>query len=373
MTTQSKEAGVYYFAYPADGLSFGDHFSSLLFSGEWSLTLLELGSLAGISAAAVLLPPEKVNVPGSMPLKEVAALLWTKAAVTRLYNTYLEAVFFSFPQYRIQPPREHALKAKKDLCGRQLQELQTLVRHDCMTLISQVVLNVGLYYALPGYYPVSSGMVAPMHQRALRLLGNHYLLSFGMYWMHRSLHVIPCLWERIHSYHHWARHPLSRNTYQDHWLDNLANAVVGHSWAQILLPLDRGCFWFSHILRIFESLEKHSGVSCYFNLAHSLQRWLPFAQMPHHHDWHHEGHKGCNYTFCALGGIWDCIFGTRKAGRAHELRQEHTTSYDKAQGAKPGRAKSVLDRPSISMLPVLGVGAAVALKLRENRMTVLHG
>ena len=30
------------------------------------------------------------------------------------------------------------------------------------------------------------------------------------------------------------------------------------------------------------------------------------AQMPHHHDWHHEGHKGCNYTFTSLGGLWDC-------------------------------------------------------------------
>ena len=28
--------------------------------------------------------------------------------------------------------------------------------------------------------------------------------------------------------------------------------------------------------------------------------------MPHHHDWHHEGHKGCNYTFTSLGGLWDC-------------------------------------------------------------------
>jgi len=44
-------------------------------------------------------------------------------------------------------------------------------------------------------------------------------------------------------------------------------------------------------------------------------RWLPWAQMPHHHDWHHEGHKGCNYTFTALGGLWDGVFGTRKTGR----------------------------------------------------------
>lgn len=111
MPAQSKEAAAYHFAYPEEGLRFRDHFSSLLFSGDWGLTLLELGSLAGLTTAAVLLPAEKVNVEGSMPLRELAALLWTKVAVTRLYNTYCEAVFFAFPQYRIQPPREHALKA----------------------------------------------------------------------------------------------------------------------------------------------------------------------------------------------------------------------------------------------------------------------
>ena len=36
--------------------------------------------------------------------------------------------------------------------------------------------------------------------------------------------------------------------------------------------------------------------------------YICVCQMPHHHDWHHEGHKGCNYTFSSLGGLWDCIF-----------------------------------------------------------------
>mmetsp|Transcript_121287 Transcript_121287/g.339645 ORF Transcript_121287/g.339645 Transcript_121287/m.339645 type:complete len:93 (+) Transcript_121287:2-280(+) len=88
--------------------------------------------------------------------------------------------------------------------------------------------------------------------------------------------------------------------------------------------------------------------------------------MPHHHDWHHEGHKGCNYTFSALGGVWDCVFGTRKAGRAHELRPEHTTRHDKAQGTRAGRSKSLLDKPAVSLAPVLGVGALVVLKLSSQ-------
>lgn len=352
--------------YPPEKLKFREHFSSLLLSGDLSLTLLELITLGGLAAFAAWLPPEKVNVEGSWSLKELTAFLCTKAVVTRIYNTYLEAIFFSFPEFRTQPSRDHALKNKKDLCGRDMMELQTIIYHDRLTLLSQFAFNVGLYYAIPGYYPAQA-VVAPLHQRALRLVGNHYLLSFGMYWMHRALHVVPWLWDKIHSYHHWAKHPLSRNTYDDHWLDNLGNAVIGHFCAQVLLPLDRGSFWLSHLFRIFESLEKHSGVSCGFNLAHQMQRFLPFAQMPHHHDWHHEGHKGSNYTFTSMGGLWDCVFGTRKVGRATEILASQVTWMDRAQGKKAGRQRSMLDHPVVVLTPVFSVAALAFAKLhREN-------
>jgi len=361
----------YTMEYPPEKLNFRQHFSSLLLSGDVSLTLLEVGSLGGLVAAAWLLPAEKVNVKGSWTVKELAAFLCTKAVVTRVYNTYLEAVFFSFPQFRTQPSREHALKNKKDLCGRDMQELETIIYHDRLTLISQFAFNVGLYYAIPGYYPAAQEVVAPLRERALRLVGNHYLLSFGMYWMHRALHVVPWLWEKIHSYHHWAKHPLSRNTYDDHWLDNLGNAVIGHFCAQVLLPLDRSTFWFSHLIRILESLEKHSGVSCALNFAHQLQRFLPFAQMPHHHDWHHEGHKGSNYTFTSIGGLWDCIFGSRKVGRAPEIMASQTTLIDRVQGKKAGRTRSLLDHPMLVLTPVFSVAALAFAKLHRDNYSLV--
>ena len=117
---------------------------------------------------------------------------------------------------------------------------------------------------------------------------------------------------------HWAKHP-SRNTYEDHWFDNFANAIIGHFLAQVLFPLDRQTFWFWRIFRIFESLEKHSGVSCGFNLANSAQQWLPFAQMPHHHDWHHEGFKGSNQII-PLQVLEDCGIVCLERGRADVSR-----------------------------------------------------
>eukprot|EP00451_Oxyrrhis_marina_P005465 CAMPEP_0204278552 /NCGR_PEP_ID=MMETSP0468-20130131/31311_1 /ASSEMBLY_ACC=CAM_ASM_000383 /TAXON_ID=2969 /ORGANISM="Oxyrrhis marina" /LENGTH=371 /DNA_ID=CAMNT_0051255477 /DNA_START=33 /DNA_END=1148 /DNA_ORIENTATION=+ len=371
MTVQSKEQ-VYGHAYPDDALGFRSHFSSLLFSGSWGLTALEAASLASLFGAVALVPKEKLDVGGSMPFQEFARFLLTKAVVTRVYNSYLEAVFFAFPKYRTQPSREHALQQKKDLCGRDMEQLTSIHRHDGFTMMSQFGLNLALYFGVPGFFPASSASNQPMHEKILRLLGNHYVMSFGMYWMHRALHVVPIMWEKIHSFHHWARHPLSRNTYQDHWLDNFCNAIVGHGFAQVLVPLDNSTFWFSHVFRIFESLEKHSGVSCGFNLAHTMQRWLPFAQMPHHHDWHHEGHKGCNYTFSSLGGVWDCVFGTRKAGRAADLLEGNATRWDK-QPAMGRRGKTVLDNAFVATAPVVAVGIAAGLKLQRDGFRVLQG
>jgi len=208
---------------------------------------------------------------------------------------------------------------------------------------------------------------------------------------------VPFLWRRIHVIHHWARHPLSRNTYQDHWLDNfgdapgeacrppdsprvdprlpgaVGNAVVGEVAAQILLPIDGPFFVVSRLFRIMESLEKHAGVCGATNLAHSAQRWLPYAQMPHHHDWHHEGHKSCNFTFAALGGVWDCWFGTRKTGRAMRF-PECATSRDVADDAAGKRRATNplgnITSPAIVLSPVLAVVALAAAKLAATRFSI---
>lgn len=367
-TTSSD--GDYVFNEPAGKLNATEHFSSLLLSGDWVNTVMELTLLIGITSAAVFLPSATVNVQGSMPFWEVAAFFWASSIVTRIYNCYLEACYFAFPQYRTQPPSEHKLITKKDLCGRDEAQLESLVLHDRLSLLSQVVFSVLIYYLVPGYYPAAGKVTDGMLVRILKLAANHYIMSFGMYWGHRAYHVNPFLWKHLHSIHHWARHPLSRNTYQDHWLENLINHIAGHFSAQILCPLDHGTFWVSHIFRILESLEKHSGISCYLNLAHQTQRWLPFAQMPHHHDWHHEGHKACNFTFSALGGLWDCIFGTRKHGRSEAL-SDQATSHDRfLASSKPKPTKSIIDDPSLVVLPSTVFLCLVAARLQSLSFNV---
>jgi len=295
-----------------------------------------------------------------MTFFEFSIFLWSGMIIRRLYNSYLEAMYFTHPQYRTQPPKEHALKKGKDLCGREQEQLDTLLYHDRITTITQIGLEVAIYFTIPGFFPENIPVNSPFYVRLIRLALNHYLLSFTMYWMHRSLHVIPWLWRNIHSIHHWAKHPLSRNTYEDHWFDNFCNAIVGHGCAQILIPLDRQFFYFSRIFRILESLEKHSGISCGLNICHKLQQWLPYAQMPHHHDWHHEGHKSCNFTFASVGGIWDCIFNTRKAGRANR-HLSVATAFDHSQmnSKRPSSSSDSI----LCLVPVVFVVSAAAIKI----------
>eukprot|EP01051_Picozoa_sp_SAG22_P002372 SAG22_NODE_104_length_20159_cov_5.877517_11_plen_120_part_00 len=83
---------------------------------------------------------------------------------------------------------------------------------------------------------------------------------------------------------------------------------------------------------------------------------------------HHEGHKSCNFTFCSLGGLWDCVFGTRKAGgrAAHCLQKTRSDKAELAGSKKTVRAKTIMDKPLFSLLPVVCVAALVALKLANT-------
>ncbi|KAG8467797.1 hypothetical protein KFE25_006849 [Diacronema lutheri] len=306
------------------------HFSGLLFSGDRLNTVIEWGARAAIIGLGLANPGGIFTpAPGAQSLVEVGLWMCAISAFTRAYNAWLEYTYAKKPQYRTQPPVEHALRSKTDLVGRELTNLESQNMHDRRTLLLDAALVVALFTLNPGFFPGRDGVVHGSIERALRLLVHQYLISFTMYWAHRAGHVVPYKWANVHGVHHQSTHPLSRVTYQAHFLDNFMNAIYGHTFAQFLCPLDYTMYWACHVLRVMESLEKHSGLSCHYNVAHNLQRWLPYSQMPHHHDLHHEGSKRCNFTFSASGGLWDALFGTRKPGRAKYF-PDQASAYDQA-------------------------------------------
>lgn len=277
------------------------------------------------------------NKPNSMTFRELSYMQLVSFFVRRFYNAYLEYIYFEFPKYRTQGnlnvTRNTILNCSQtsntiEPCGRNKIQLRNVYNHEKLTIISQSLLTNALYFGIPDFYPYRSPKTSFL-ESFLRFISHQYILSFGMYWMHKSLHDVNFLWKHIHSIHHYSKHPISRVTYEDHWLENLINAIVGRVFAQILIPIDNRWFWVSTIVRIMESLEKHSGISSSFNLIHTFcKNVFPYSQMPHHHDYHHEGFKSSNFTFTSLGGIWDCLFGTRRIGRYSANDYTATTRFD---------------------------------------------
>lgn len=310
--------------------------------------------------AVVALARGRLDVNGAtFTLSDLALLATLSTIIRRAYTAHLEAMYYRYPGMRTQPPKKTVGHELRDVTGRTVAELTSIDFHDRLTMLSKLFACDLLFYFTIGraLYPEvkspdCSAPFCPLYWFA-RLVGHQYLLSFGMYWAHRNLHVNPFLWKHIHSLHHYAKTPLARATYEDHWFDNYLNALISEVATPILAPLPRNILFVSRIFRVCESLEKHSGLSGPVNVAHFLQAWLPFAQQPAHHDWHHEGSKGSNYTFTSIGGFWDVAFGTRHPARANQALQLRARTTRLA----------FLDRPAICALPVVAMAAAAVLKV----------
>lgn len=206
------------------------------------------------------------------------------------------------------------MKPDEDESGRTAEKLRILEWHNIGTTLSDYVLAVGSWYLNAQTFWPAFFSVKPLNP-AMELcyaIFHLYILSFFMYWGHRLYHENEFLWKNLHSIHHWAYRPQAHNTFEDHWMENTINALNGNYLAQYLFPLGPTTFHIVRLLRLLESIEKHSGLIGWWNVAYSLQSFLPGCQTPQHHDYHHCGNKCSNYSFSAVGGAWDVVFGTRK-------------------------------------------------------------
>ena len=317
-------------------------------------------SLVGLLAAGF--GTSRFDAPGTtVRLRDMAILYLQSYIVRSCYNLYLEWAYATYPERRIQ--KDSKPSQYRDVTQRTEDELALIEWHDRLTGISTFCLLVGCYvfFGAVLYPTVTLPANHAHHPRLywlLRVVAHHYCLSFGMYWAHRYLHVNKFLWRHVHSLHHFAKTPLARTTYMDHWFDNFFNAFISEVCAPIIVPLPFSVLVASRLFRVCESLEKHSGLAGGLNIVHTAQRLLPFAQMPHHHDWHHEGHCGANYTFASLGGLWDVLFNSRHHGRSNGYAQVAATrddTYRIARKLEPSfRAKGLgWDHPLVTPQPLL--------------------
>ncbi|KAJ1627161.1 hypothetical protein T492DRAFT_188971 [Pavlovales sp. CCMP2436] len=182
------------------------HFSGLLFGGSLTNTCIEWGARAAIIALGVA-NPGGLFTPrsGCQGLVEVGLWMCAMSVFNRGYNSFLEYAYARNPQYRTQPPLEHALRQECDLVGRELSDLKAQDLHDRMTLILDALTTTALMAINPGFFPGRGGVQHGVVERGVRLLLHQYTIAFTMYWAHRAGHVTPFKWHNIHGAHHQVR------------------------------------------------------------------------------------------------------------------------------------------------------------------------
>eukprot|EP00300_Choanocystis_sp_HF-7_P042737 c9439_g1_i1.p1 GENE.c9439_g1_i1~~c9439_g1_i1.p1 ORF type:complete len:168 (+),score=23.14 c9439_g1_i1:446-949(+) len=124
------------------------------------------------------------------------------------------------------------------------------------------------------------------------------------YWGHRVLHH-PKLYAKIHKQHHKFFVPSALAVEYAHPVEDLFNTVCTVS-APLLFHYHLFVFWLCLIVKIWQSIDAHSG----FNLPFPLSPWscLPSMDSAPAHDLHHSQNTG-NY-----GGyfvFWDWLMGTK--------------------------------------------------------------
>jgi len=272
----------------------------------------------------------------SMSFCELGFWLLMVHAISAFYTSLQERIYFQHPELHTQPNASKEKKTADYWENHQGTGNEAMAWHVCHQALTTHILlalsHMGAYYLLPGFFPSATAHTQPLLSVAVAFVLQLYIISFGMYWIHRVMHENEFLWKHVHSFHHVWTTPISRITYLDHPVEAWLLSQTGPAYlvAQLLVPLPQPAFYLLTLFRILESLEKHSGHTSWMNVAYSFQVWLPCASQPHHHDYHHEfirdnsKVKGCNYTFTAAGGLWDVMFGTRKEPfrRQQELRRK---------------------------------------------------
>ena len=126
------------------------------------------------------------------------------------------------------------------------------------------------------------------------------------YWTHRSLHASPLLYRWVHKWHHVFHHSIGIASENAHPLEFLLGNLVPVMAGAMLTRAHAFTFFVWLTVRIFETVDAHSG----YEFPWTPARLLPFAIAASHHDFHHSSNVGC---FGSQFRFWDWLCGTDQA------------------------------------------------------------
>jgi sterol desaturase/sphingolipid hydroxylase (fatty acid hydroxylase superfamily) len=163
-----------------------------------------------------------------------------------------------------------------------------------------LISGVGLYFG---------GSLFNMEWTGIGIFVLHFLAilfidDLMFYFIHRSLHDVKFLHQKVHSIHHQASQPFPLDFIYAHpveWLSGYAGAFVGVLVINGFTPVDVYAFWLWGLFRSLHELDIHSGVRSV------VSKYIPLMAGAEHHDFHHLRSKG-NYSSTLI--LWDWVFGT---------------------------------------------------------------
>lgn len=139
------------------------------------------------------------------------------------------------------------------------------------------------------------------------------VLDFSLYWIHRTLHTFPSLWE-IHKFHHSADEMSILTTARLHPIEIAINSIVFAIPIYLIgVPLENYVIfiiitsWLGHI--------QHSKLRWNFGF---IGKWIFLS--PNAHRIHHsKSEKHFNKNFGTVTPLWDRFFGTWHEEETHDI------------------------------------------------------
>jgi sterol desaturase/sphingolipid hydroxylase (fatty acid hydroxylase superfamily) len=147
------------------------------------------------------------------------------------------------------------------------------------------------------------------------------------YWSHRALHH-PAIYKHIHKKHHKFRHTIGIAVEYAHPIEDLMSNTVSTAAGPLILGSHITVFWFYIGLKMWQSIEAHSGYNPPFPIS-------PFSVIDSMdcapaHDYHHSHNKG---NFGGFFIFWDWLMGTdEKYGKFLEKNLKHPAYWNVVRG-----------------------------------------
>mmetsp|Transcript_9466 Transcript_9466/g.38707 ORF Transcript_9466/g.38707 Transcript_9466/m.38707 type:complete len:273 (+) Transcript_9466:151-969(+) len=135
------------------------------------------------------------------------------------------------------------------------------------------------------------------------------------YWAHRLLHH-RLLYAKIHKRHHEFKSTIGIAAEYAHPIEGIVANAIPTLTGPILLGVHLWTFWLYVTLRLWETVESHSGYAFPWSIW-SLFDFQGGAEM---HDYHHSHNVG-NYGGAAFS-FWDSLMGTDRHYREYKAAQE---------------------------------------------------